>query len=219
MITLSERLSHDDLAARFRGRRRQLLDAGLYTRSAVLLPLLKDREGAWQVLFEVRAARLSRQPGEICFPGGRVEEGDADEKETACRETAEELGLTRQAITVWGELDYIITPFNLFLYPFVGEIRPAGEFRPNPAEVAEVFTLPLTKLRALTPATHFVSVEAVPPGDFPFAKIPHGRAYPWRTGLLPEVFYEVEGRVIWGLTARVLKNFLDLAGGSPAGGG
>ncbi|HHY93062.1 MAG TPA: CoA pyrophosphatase [Firmicutes bacterium] len=210
MIILVGELTRKDLAALFSGRRRELLDAELYTRSAVFLPLIKDAGGAWQVLFEVRAAGLARQPGEICFPGGRVEEADAGEQETACRETAEELGLTRQAITVWGELDYIVTPFNLFLYPFVGEIDTSGGLMPNPAEVAEVFTLPLTLLATLRPEIYLVPVQAAPPADFPFAKIPHGRAYPWRTGLLPEVFYEVNGRIIWGLTARILKDFLEI---------
>lgn len=200
----------DDLARRFLGRRRGLLDSDLFTRSAVLLPLRRNGAGEWQVLFEVRAQSLARQPGEICFPGGRVDAGDPGERETALRETIEELGLPPGAVTVWGELDLIISPFNHLLYPFVGEIRADVPLAPNPAEVAEVFTLSLKTLRTLVPETHFVTVRAAPPDDFPFAKIPRGRNYPWRSGRLPEIFYEVNGRIIWGLTARILKNFLDL---------
>jgi 8-oxo-dGTP pyrophosphatase MutT (NUDIX family) len=209
-MDLERQDKENDLLPLFRKRQGRLLDADLFTRSAVLLPLLKDEAGAWHVLFEVRSAHLARQPGEICFPGGLVEARDADAKETARRETAEELGLPPEAVSIWGELDYIITPFNLLLYPFVGEIKQGAVLRPNPAEVQEVFTLPLALLKTLRPLTHHIKVKAVPPDGFPFDKIPGGRAYPWRTGLLPEVFYEAEGRIIWGLTARILKNFLEL---------
>jgi coenzyme A diphosphatase NUDT7 len=201
-----------DLAFCFHNRKPRLMDEESFTRSAVLLPLLKAKTGEWQVLFEVRSHELRSQPGEICFPGGRVDPGEEQEK-TALRETAEELGLPPEAVNIWGELDFIISPLNHILYSFVGEIQSAAILAPNPAEVAEIFTVPLSTLLTLEPEIHYVPIKAVPAEDFPFHKIPGGRNYTWRKASMPEVFYEVDGRIIWGLTARILKHFLEIISG------
>ncbi|HKM39381.1 MAG TPA: coenzyme A pyrophosphatase, partial [bacterium] len=73
-----------------------------------------------------------------------------------------------------------------------------------------VFTIPVRRLLNLKPEIHYVYLDAAPAQDFPFDKIPGGRDYPWHTGVAEEVFYEVDGKVIWGLTARILQHFLAL---------
>lgn len=187
-----------------------LIDEKLFAKSAVLVPLVKDNNGGWRVLFQVRASHLKRQPGEICFPGGTLDGPSESPRQGAIRETSEELGLRPEQVYIWGQLGLIISPFNLLLYSFVGEIPPLEVLDPSPAEVDSLFTVSLERLLALEPRTHHVYVKAEPGTDFPFDKIPGGRDYPWRTGILPEVFYDINGRVIWGLTARILQHFLAL---------
>jgi len=193
----------------FSRRRRQILDEHLYFRSAVLLPLV-EYGGEPGVLFEVRARHLKRQPGEICFPGGRVDATDADDAAAAVRETCEELGLAQSQVQLIGPLDVLVGAFPLMITPFVGRI-PFEAVAPNPDEVAEVFVVPLRRLYAMTPERYDVPVKAEPADDFPFHLIPGGRQYNWRTYVLPEYFYFYEGKVIWGLTARILHHFLELS--------
>lgn len=188
----------------------KIIDEELFAKSAVLIPLVKDNNDEWNVLFQVRASHLKRQPGEICFPGGTLDSPEENPRQAARRETSEELGLRPEQIYIWGQLGLIISPFNLLLFSFVGEIPPLDALNPSPDEVDSVFTVSLTRLLALEPKTHHVYVQAKPSSDFPFDKIPGGQEYPWRTGILPEVFYQIDGHIIWGLTARILQCFLNL---------
>lgn len=101
-------------------------------RFSVLVPLVERDDGTLEVLFEKRARTMRRQAGEICFPGGRAEEGDASPWETARRETSEELGLAAKRIRQVGTLDTVVTPFAC-IYPFVGQIDSLADMSPNPA--------------------------------------------------------------------------------------
>ena len=198
-----------DLKEIIKQHKRGILDEKDYSKFAVMLPLLQTESGQLQVLFEVRSKNLKGQPGEICFPGGGVEEKDCNKMETAVRETCEELQIYRDTIEVWGSLDVLFTPFQYILYPYVGFIKKKpDEIKPNSDEVQEVFTVPLSKLQNITPEYHEISVRIDPGNNFPYQKIPGGRNYAWSKGRVPEYFYEVQGKVIWGLTARILTNFL-----------
>lgn len=178
--------------------------------SAVLLPLI-EQDGELYVLFEKRALHLRRQPGEIGFPGGRIDPQDHDPQAAAVRETCEELGIEADQIEVIGPLDYVVTAFQI-VFPFVGRIKQPELIRPNPDEVADVFKVPLKHLQTTRPELYLVDLHMEPPDHFPFDLIPDGRQYKWRGGQIPEYFYEYEGRVIWGLTARILHHFLKLIG-------
>ena len=103
-----------------------------------------------------------------------------------------------------------ISLFNMLLFSFVGKIPPIERLNPSAAEVAAVFTVPIERLLRLEPEIHYVHLTASPGKNFPYHKIPGGRDYPWHTGVVEEVFYEVDGHIIWGLTARVLQYFLAL---------
>ncbi|WP_161484949.1 NUDIX hydrolase [Neomoorella mulderi] len=200
----------EGIKAKVKQHKSGLLDARLYAQSAVLLPLLKENDGSLSLLFEVRSRNLKTQPGEICFPGGRLQPGDRSEKEAALRETCEELGLAADSIEIWGGLDILVTPFQQIIYPFPGFLHEPQNIRPNPLEVEEVFTAPLDRLLRLTPEYHEITLQVQTPADFPFHKILGGREYRWRRATWPELFYEFEGWIIWGLTARILHHFLSI---------
>ncbi|MBU8714640.1 NUDIX domain-containing protein [Brevibacillus parabrevis] len=176
----------------------------------ILLPLVKMEDGKLGVLFEKRASTMRRQANEICFPGGRAEEGDESRWATARRETSEELGVPLTSIHYVGELDRLIGPGHSAIYPFVGYVEDIAKMKPNPDEVGEVFIISLERLAAAEPATYTSALVNEPEDDFPYHLIPGGKKYPWRTGTVEHLFYELDGRVIWGLTARVLAHFLEL---------
>jgi len=178
--------------------------------TAVLVPLIYNAENTLCVLFEERAHSLRRQPGEISFPGGHVEVNDKDFIDTALRETAEELCLPRNAIRFVGELDVLLAWSGLVVYPYVGILDVPVPLRPSEAEVDHVFMVPLDHLLAMQPEKYEVALKPDIPDNFPYHLIPNGRNYAWRESVVTHTFYEFENHVVWGLTARILTNFLDI---------
>jgi peroxisomal coenzyme A diphosphatase NUDT7 len=174
----------------------------------VLLPLVAVNDEI-HVLFEVRSKKLRRQPGEICFPGGRIEQSDKDERQTAIRETTEELGISEKSITDVVPLDYMIS-FGRIVYPFAGFINNLKEIKPNLDEVEEIFTVPLSYLIEKGPEIHHVEFKIEPGEDFPYSQIAGGENYKWRIRKLEENFYYFEDKAIWGLTAKILKHFISI---------
>jgi 8-oxo-dGTP pyrophosphatase MutT (NUDIX family) len=110
------------------------------------------RERELTVLFTRRTAHLHDHAGQISFPGGRTEPGDAGAAETAMRETREEIGLTAERVEVLGELPQYVTVTGYRVTPVVGLVTPPLDLRPDDFEVAEVFEAPLEFL--LDPANH-----------------------------------------------------------------
>lgn len=182
---------------------------GLHTLSkfAIFVPLIK-RHGELNFIFQIRSQYI-RQPGEISFPGGKVDNTDTTIEEAAIRELQEELGIQRNQIELLGELDYMVTPFRFVLYPFIGTISTDATFQLNKDEVENIFFAPVSQLMKMTPKEHPIHLEVTPPEDFPYHLIPNGQNYNWRTVTLNEQFYEFDGHVIWGLTARILTHALE----------
>ena len=181
-----------------------------YLSSAVLVPLVR-REGRLGVLFEVRSAALTWQPGDICFPGGRIELDDAGPEAAAVRETREELSLPDDAVDVIGPLNTMVSPIGVMIYPFAAYIRDFDLIRPNHGEVSEVFVAPLDYLLAVEPLTAHMEVATRPLADFPLNLLPPSYARDWkRRTTYPVLFYQYGGHVILGLTARVLYGFLNV---------
>ena len=178
-------------------------------KSAVLVPLVNYLNQT-HILFEVRAQDLNRSPGEICFPGGKLESADKNPLGTAIRETCEELTLTKEDIQIIGPLDYLVAPFNSIIYPFLCEIKDYKKVEPKPDEVAETFLVPLDFLDNYQPEIHHLKIKLSLPDDFPYHLIPKGKDYNWREGNYPEYFYIYQNYVIWGMTARILHHFLTL---------
>ena len=195
---------------RLAGRKPGIMDEDNFFVSAVLLPLI-EKEGGLHVLFEVRAENLKIQPGEICFPGGRVEPGERrDPREAAVRETMEELGIQRKHIRVLGPLDILPTPQGRLVYPYAGEIL-TGSFNPSPEEVAEIFTVPVEFLLTRPPGVATTEVATRYGNDFPFAKAPPEYQPRWqKRWSFPVYYFEYGKYFIWGITAKILHHFLAL---------
>ncbi|MBR0171511.1 MAG: CoA pyrophosphatase [Lachnospiraceae bacterium] len=190
-------------------------------RAAVLIPLIEEN-GAYSLLYEVRAYDLDVQPGDVCFPGGGVEEGETAE-ETVLRETEEELLVSRSQITLTRTLPDVSGP-GAVVTPFIGILRDyRGTF--SGAEVDHVFTVPVSYLRAHPPDVYQAVYEARIPEDFPFEKVHGGRDYEFRSMRHDILFYDIPAHVrtiydgasagpqdaslpvLWGFTAK-LTHFL-----------
>ena len=154
--------------------------------AAVLVPVVRREEGL-TVLFTRRTAHLNDHAGQISFPGGRAEPGDASAADTALRETREEIGLAAARVEVLGELHQYITVTGYRVTPVVGLISPPLELRPDDFEVAEVFEVPLKFL--LDPDNHQRNRVVYEGLERLYHAIPYRQYY------------------IWGATAGMLMNF------------
>jgi 8-oxo-dGTP pyrophosphatase MutT (NUDIX family) len=112
--------------------------------AAVLVPLILD-DAAPSVLLTRRAAHLAAHPGQVSFPGGRIEPGETPE-EAALREAEEEVGLARHWPELHGRMPPHRTGTGYVITPVIGLLAPGFALRPDPAEVARAFTLPLATL-------------------------------------------------------------------------
>lgn len=153
------------------------------TEAAVLVPLVNRAERI-HLLLTQRTAHLDDHAGQISFPGGRVEAADTSREETALRETEEEIGLGRGAVTLLGRLPVYEIPSGFRITPVVGWIDPPFMLVPDPFEVAATFEAPLT---------HFLDAANYQRREFRFrGRHRHYLAIPY------------EGRYIWGATAGML---------------
>lgn len=151
--------------------------------AAVLVPIVR-RPAALQVLLTQRTSHLSDHAGQISFPGGRVEETDASREETALRETEEEIGLSRERISVLGRLPMYEIPTGFRITPVVAWVEPPFELVLDAFEVASAFEAPLA---------HFIDASRYQRREYDFGgRHRHYMAIPY------------EGRYIWGATAGML---------------
>lgn len=173
---------------------RAALAEGPLTPAAVLVPLVEHADGM-TVLLTQRTAHLAHHPGQISFPGGRLEPGDnGDPVIAALRETEEEIALPRDRVTIVGRLDDYITGTGFIVTPVVGIIAPPVETNADPFEVAEVFEVPLNFL--LDPENHKLHRRVI-----------EGRHRPFWSMTWDE-------RVIWGATAGILVNLSEVLAAS-----
>jgi 8-oxo-dGTP pyrophosphatase MutT (NUDIX family) len=157
------------------------------TDAAVLVPLYLDA-GDLHAVFTKRREDLRRHPGEISFPGGRQDDGDADLEATALREAEEEIGLPPDAVEIVGALQPTPTIATGYaVYPFVGLIEPGREWALSAREVARVIELSLPELRDGYRRQRLIR-----------------RGLPIRTDT-----YVVGDDLIWGATARILSDLFD----------
>ena len=155
----------------------------------MLVPLFADPQTqATHVVLTRRRADLRRHAGEISFPGGRQDPHDPELKDTALREAEEEIGLSPSLVSLLAELTPVSTfATNYLIYPFVGEIPPGQIWQLSPREVDAVLEFPLDTLRASKTRTRL-----------------ERRGFSFETDA-----YIVEESVIWGATARIIRELLE----------
>ena len=183
---------------------------GRYSFFSVLVPLVEIDDELW-VLYEIRSEKLTHQPGEVCFPGGGLEAGETQE-EGAVRETCEELGIETSAIKILGQLDTLHTYSNFTMYSFLGVIRHEDLLLASPSvdEVKEYFLVPLDYLMETPPFVYEMDVSPNIGADFPYEIVNFDEGYNWRRGTAEIPIYTFEDKVIWGLTARITKNMVEI---------
>ncbi len=169
---------------------------------ALLVPLVEHR-GELCLLYEVRASGLSLQPGEVCFPGGRMEAGE-NAVDCALRETSEELGIGADRIDILGELDYTIHSGGFPVYPVLARLAQDWEtvLERNPDEVESVFTIPLSYLRYNAPRKARIErvYHALDPLSSTDLTASDKRA---KLETQLTLFWPYEGKLLWGMSARV----------------
>ena len=167
------------------------LSAGSFKPAAVLVPIQERADGDYLVLTQ-RAEMLNSHRGQVAFPGGRVDPDDRGAVETALRESQEEIGIDPRDVRVLGELDQVRAAANYLVTPVVGLIPFPYEFRLNASETAAVFSVPISALldqNILTVDQRFGSE---------WGPIYHFHYQSWD---------------IWGATARIIKQLLELTYG------
>lgn len=161
--------------------------------TAVLIPIY-EKTGKYYLIVTKRTEEVNYHKGQISFPGGGRQARDKTLRDTALRESWEEIGLDPRDVEVLGELDDVLTATtNFIISPFVAAIPYPYAFRASPREVEEIIEVPLA---VLLDKNNFKEELKFREGE-----------------LVPEYSYEYGGRVIWGATARILKQFLEVVFG------
>ena len=157
---------------------------------AAVLLLLYPKDGEYCILLNKRTEEVEHHKGEISFPGGTRDPEDRDFLETALRETHEEMGIRPEDVTLLGELDDVVTRTGFGVRVYVGTIQYPYPFRPSAVEIAEVLEVPIRQL--LDPSNRREEVR-------------------WENGKTSTAYsYTYGGHLIFGATARIMTQFLEL---------
>ena len=170
-------------------RRRRVIEHPPFSHAAVLVPLFKKGKDC-HLLFTRRSDQVKHHKGEISFPGGVVDEEDLELEKTALREAHEEIGLKESDVQIIGVLDDIVTITEFIVTPIVGLFPYPYPFKVSEREIAELIEVPLS---SLLDEDCFTESEMVRGGQKEIV-------YAFRYG----------DHIIWGATARILKQFLEL---------
>jgi coenzyme A diphosphatase NUDT7 len=188
-----------------------------YVNTVVLVPLVLI-ENEYHLLFEKRNADI-RQGSEICFPGGKFDlTQDKTYRDTALRETFEEIGVRRKDIKIKGRLDTIVASMGVTVDSFLAvlKIKSLDELRINKNEVETVFILPLSYFKNHAAEEYFVRLEIQPSFRdkngkevvlFPVKELGLPERYhgPWGHSRYRVLVYKTEKGIIWGLTAEIIR--------------
>jgi 8-oxo-dGTP pyrophosphatase MutT (NUDIX family) len=191
-----------------------------YFNSAVLIPLIKI-EKEYYLLFQKRAAHI-RQGGDICFPGGGYEDGDKSFKDTALRETFEELGIKKKDIKILGKLNTYVAPIGAVVEPYVARIKKKAveNMKVDKNEVEETLLVPLSFFKNNPAKEYNLKYEVHPYSideegnkevHFPVEELGLPETYqkPWGHRKHKVWVYEYKDSVIWGLTAVIIKDLIE----------
>jgi 8-oxo-dGTP pyrophosphatase MutT (NUDIX family) len=163
-----------------------------YRDAAVLIPVVAHEPEA-TVILTLRTGHLSSHAGQIAFPGGKIDAGDASPAAAALREAEEEIGLAADAVSVVGELAPYLSRTGYRIVPVLGRVEPGYTLRLNADEVAEVFEVPLAFL--MNPANHRRASRVFFGKERTFYEIPFGERYIWgvSAGIIRALYEQVYG--------------------------
>ena len=198
-----------------------VLGRSRFFNSAVLIPLVKIK-GEYHLLFQKRAANI-RQGGDICFPGGGFEEGiDKNFRDTALRETKEELGIEEKDIKILGQLDTYVAPIGTVIESFVARIKKKAykNMKIDPSEVEKTIVIPISFFKENEAEEYTLSHEIQPyrineNGEteilFPVEELGLPDVYkkPWGDKRHKIWVYKYEGEVIWGITSVIIRDVIE----------
>lgn len=179
---------------------------------SIFIPIV-EREGETCLLFELRSNTIERQPGEVCFPGGMVEEGESY-WEAAIRETMEELGIgeyDREFVQICGQIGIMSQYQGSVIHCYYGTILEEllDKLAPSKDEVAELFYVPVNWLLKNSPKIYQTKIMAEVPEDFPYELIGSEKNYKWGYGIMNIPIWKYEKYGIWGLTGRVTMKLIE----------
>lgn len=177
-----------------------------YKKAAVMI-LIEEIKGEEYIIFQVRSHKLNKQPGDVCLPGGKVEKNETNE-EGAVRETMEELNLKREDFEVIGQGDYFVSPYGVVLFPFIARANCNIKNVFN-EEVDHIFKVPIRYFIENEPELYNMQIGPINNENFPYHLI-KGNKYKFSTGIMKEYFYQWNGYSIWGITAHIIKSFVDI---------
>ncbi len=160
------------------------------TCAAVLIPMVQDGQD-WHLLFTRRTERVDSHKGQVSFPGGACDPGETTPEQTALREAEEEVGIRPADVRLLGRMNTLVTITRFQVTPVVGVIPWPYVFRVSAIEVARVFTMPLDWLARRANRWEFFR-----PG----------------TKLSVVAYHSFDGEMLWGITARMVLDFLNLLG-------
>ncbi len=190
----------------FEGYVPSLVGTNNFLHASVVLPLIYIN-GVCNLLFEVRSSKLKHQPGEVSFPGGKIEAGEKP-VDAAVREFCEELMCKEDKIRIISEIDSYISPARALIHCFLAEIDSDIDLNIKNNEVDSLFCVPIDFFSETTPEKYINKMTVTPDDDFPFEKISMSNTYKWGNPSYPIYFYEYEDKLIWGITANIARNFV-----------
>lgn len=175
---------------------------------SILVPII-EINNELNLIYEVRSKNI-RQPGEISFPGGKIEANELP-MEAAIRETWEEIGILKENIDIITELDYASSKSGSFVYSFLGHIKNENYYKLdfNKDEVSELFFVPLSFFMKNEPEKYYINYHPEADDDFPHHMINNGENYNWENIKYPVYFYKYNDYIIWGLTAKITYSFIN----------
>jgi 8-oxo-dGTP pyrophosphatase MutT (NUDIX family) len=192
--TLPGRTSHLKMAPEHRAEELLSVNTETYNpKLSAVLVILFHENGKLRIVFIRRSEYVGIHSGQIAFPGGRYEESDDDLRVTAFREVEEEIGVPAESLQLLGHLsDLYVPPSNFLVRAYVAYTPQKPEYKLDEREVQEVLEVDFD---------HFLNPEIIRWKDFPA----HNSVRQTRAP-----YFDVDGTIIWGATAMMLTELLDL---------
>jgi len=175
-----------------------------FPKAAVLVLMHEDKDG-FSVVLTKRSNQVEHHKGQVCFPGGMQDEVDSDLWRTALRESFEEIGVEPSRISLIGRLSPLITPSGFQVFPFVGKLVGEAQWKINPEEIAEIFSVPLVHFCDEENLTYINSVYNA---DETHPDWPEALKSKFRSGF-QNPHFRYQDHIIWGATGRILVELVE----------